>query len=321
LFCNFQALADTFGLGTAGPGNWGVLETGTGTVTMNGGGTNNPSGISVNSGASASQANLGINSGGRLSATNPTIIQGTYYKFSTNTGDSISGTTIVGGTNTTSDGKITQAVSDAQTASANLANPALNPPNQTFGTISATTTITATNPGGRTVVNVGAISLGNGLTLTLSGPATSSFVINVSSGITLGAAAILLTGGLTPDNVIFNVTGGNVSVTGTSPVAGTGVLNGIVMDLNGTVTISGSNDRVNGEIIAGQSILLTNGSDVEAVPTPVVPEPSTAAYFTLGPLSLLAVMLLHRRFSRRKQAVVGGSHDPPESVLEVVKSG
>jgi hypothetical protein len=72
---------------------------------------------------------------------------------------------------------------------------------------------------------------------------------------------------------------------------------GIILDVNGSVSLT-NNDTLNGEIIAGGNVSLSNNSDVEVVPT--VPEPSTTAYFTLGPLSLAAVMLLHRRFSRRK---------------------
>ena len=59
------------------------------------------------------------------------------------------------------------------------------------------------------------------------------------------------------------------------------------MDLGGSVTLSGQNAVVNGEVISGQNITFNNGSEVEAVQT--VPEASTTAYFTLGPLSLVAV--------------------------------
>jgi hypothetical protein len=62
---------------------------------------------------------------------------------------------------------------------------------------------------------------------------------------------------------------------------------------------------VNGEIISGNTITISNGSDVQVVPAETVPEASTAAYFTLGPLSLVAVMLLYRRFSRRKETING----------------
>jgi hypothetical protein len=282
------ALADTFGLGTAGPGNWGILETGANQVSLS-----NNTGITVNSGATSSQANLGINSGGKLNQSGNVVVQGTYYKFSGNSDSTTSGFTAVGGVNTTSNSLLTTAASDATAASSNLAGLA---PNQTLGTISTTTTVSAT-VAGRNVVNVTGISLGNGTTLTLSGSATQSFVINVTGtgNVTLGN--VTLVGGLKASNVIFNVLNGD-TITDNSP----DVVNGTLMDIGGSISIT-NNDTINGELISGKQINLSNNSDVEVVPT--VPEASTTAYFTLGPLSLAAVMLLHRRFSRRKQTIVG----------------
>jgi len=139
--------------------------------------------------------------------------------------------------------------------------------------------------------------------LTLSGSSSQSFVINVpNGGISLSNAdSIVLTGGLTPANVIFNLTGtgNNIALNNNS------VLNGIVMDLNSTVSLTNS-ATIEGELISGQNISLSNNAQVEVV----LPEASTVAYFTLGPLTLGSVMLLHRRFSRRKQIVVSSSHDP-----------
>jgi hypothetical protein len=149
--------------------------------------------------------------------------------------------------------------------------------------------------------------MGNGTILTLSGSATQSFVINVTGTSNVNFDSVSLVGGLTAANVIFNVLHGD-TVTDNSP----DVINGIIMDINGTVSIT-NNDTVNGEIISGNQINFSNNSDVEVVQT--VPEASTAAYFTLGPLSLVAVMLLHRRFSRRKQTVIRASHDPVEATL------
>jgi hypothetical protein len=107
-FCSCSALADDFGLGTAGPGNWGILETDANQVSLS-----NGTGITVNSGASASQANLGINSGGNLNQSGTVVVQGTYYKFSGNNDSTTSGFTAVGGVNTTSTGTITTAAMQA----------------------------------------------------------------------------------------------------------------------------------------------------------------------------------------------------------------
>jgi hypothetical protein len=296
LFSSSSALADTFGLGTAGPGNWGILETGPNQVQLT-----NGTAITVNPGASASQANLGINSGGNLNQSGTVTIAGAYYKFSTNSDSTTNTFTVAGGTLTgpTVNSTLTTAASDAAAASTNLANTALNPPNQTLGTITASTTISATVPG-RNVVNVTGINLGNNTTLTLSGSATQSFVINVTGTSQVTLSNVILVGGLTANNVIFNVLNGD-TVTDPNP----DMVNGIIMDINGSIMIT-NKDTINGELISGKQISLSNNSDVEVVPT--APEASTAAYFTLGPLSLAAVMLLHRRFSRRKQTVLHDSH-------------
>jgi hypothetical protein len=299
--CSSPVLADTFGLGTAGPSNWGVLETGTGTVSFSGGSSSSPSGISVNAGASASQANLGINSGGKLNSASTTVINGTYYMWPGNN-DATSGTAFVGGvvTGTAAQSVISAAVSSAQSATvtlgaltATLTAPNLNNPGSS---------VTITGVAGRNVVNVPIINLGNGISLTLNGPATASFVINITGagtngGITLNSSQLLVSGGLSSANVIYNVTGSgaNVSASGNGDL-----VDGILMDLNGMESINAVS--VNGEVISSGNISLSNGGDVQVVET--VPEASTTAYFTLGPLSLIAVMLLHRRFSRRKQTVV-----------------
>jgi hypothetical protein len=303
-FCGTSALADTFGLGTAGPGNWGVLETGTGQVSFSGGNTWNPSGISVNTGATGSQANLGINSGGSLNSASTTVINGTYYKHTGNSGDSVAGTTIVGGTVqnlTPGDTTITQAVATATTASTTLGLLAntQTPPNLN----NPSSSVTITGVAGRNVINVPIISLGNNISLTLSGPAGASWVVNVTGagtngGITLNASQILVGGGVTDANVILNVIGSGANVT----ASGNGdIVDGILMDLGGMESLNAV--TVNGEVISGGAISLSNGGDVQVVPTgPIVPEPSVAAYFTLGPLSLMAVMLFRMHpFARGKR--------------------
>ena len=139
LFCSSSALADTFGLGTAGPANWGILETGANQVSM-ANGTN----ITVNPGATSSQANLGINSGGKLNQSGTVTIAGAYYKFTGNSDSTTNGLTVAGGTLTgaTVDSTLTTAAGQASAASSNLAGLT---PTQTLGIISSSTTISATS--------------------------------------------------------------------------------------------------------------------------------------------------------------------------------
>jgi len=270
--------------------------------------SNNTPGITVSPGASASQANLGINSGGSLNASGGTV-PGTFYNFTGNT-TSGSGLASVGSTvsNAAGNSTLTQAANSAISASTSLAGLTAN---QTFGTLSGTTTITATVPG-QNVIALTGINMANGTTLFLSGSATQSFVINVTGGGNLSIENVTLIGGLTPANVIFNVLNSGV-VLDNNP----DTINGIIMDISGMVDLT-NNDTVNEEIISGNTIDLGNNSEVEVVQT--VPEASTAACFTVGPLSLVAVMLCYKRFACRKQMVVRGFHDPVEGVLGAAKS-
>jgi hypothetical protein len=235
--------------------------------------------------------------------------------------DSISGTTIVGGTlsGANIDSILSTAASDASTASTNLAGLAntQTPPSQI---INSTTTIVGV--AGRNVINIQQINLSGGMSLTLSGPPGASWVVNItgngnSGGITLmDAAQLLVAGGVTPANVIYNVVPSGLLRGANVTTSGNGVVyDGIIMDLFGDEMFNAA--TVNGEAISNGNIAFSNGGGVEVVAT--VPEASTVAYFTLGPLSLVAMMLLHRRFLRRKQSVVRCSHDPPESVLGAVK--
>jgi hypothetical protein len=277
MFCSCSALADDFGLGPAGPGNFSVLETGTGQVSFTGN-------AGITAGSNRAAANLGIASGGSLNqGGNPTVIAGTYYRFSTNTPDNTNNTfTVVGGTNTTSDSLLSSAAAAASSASLSLSGLT---PSQTFPNPSNTNlTINATVAGRNVISFVGGANLnGDVLTLNANGQANVSFVINVSGNLTMGAVNLI---GVSPANVIFNVngTGNNISLQNNPPAPG---FNGIFMDIGGTVSTSAG--TLNGEIISGGNISLNNGFDAQAIAT--VPESSTVTYFIFGPLSLVAVML------------------------------
>ena len=106
---------------------------------------------------------------------------------------------------------LSQDKADALALSAQLA--AL-PCTQTFGDITNNTTITSTGP--LNVICVNSINL-NKKTLTLNGSSSNVFVINVTSptaGFSFAASQIVLSGGLTSNNVIFNFpgTGGMLNV-------------------------------------------------------------------------------------------------------------
>src|SRR5205807_7359168 len=88
-------------------------------------------------------------------------------------------------------------------------------------------------------------------TLTLQGSPTTNFVINVSKQFSLtNHAQIILSGGVSWDDVLFNVVGNGSKVT----MDGGSVLRGILMANNRTVALSGK-ATVYGEVVGNQVTL------------------------------------------------------------------
>ena len=118
--------------------------------------------------------------------------------------------------------------------------------------------------GGKYVMNLSSFVMGGGGTLTLNGAANSAFVLNISGAFNLGGQAkISLTGGLTVSDVLFNVTGSN----STFSIGGDALFNGTLLAYNSsgaqrTLTITGHNTQINGELLANR-ILLQSGAHVK----------------------------------------------------------
>jgi hypothetical protein len=124
--------------------------------------------------------------------------------------------------------------------------------------------------GGKYVMNLSSFVMGGGGnngtagTLTLNGAAGSAFVLNISGAFNIGGGAkILLTGGLTVSDVLFNVTGSNSTFT----INGDALFNGTLLAYNKsgaqrTLTISGHNTQINGELLANR-IQLQSGAHVK----------------------------------------------------------
>jgi hypothetical protein len=113
-------------------------------------------------------------------------------------------------------------------------------------------TITAQNdrPGNATVLNLTDFTLSGSSTLTLVGDGTgaSNFIINVSGKFSLsGTSSIVLTMGVSWDDVLFNITGKGKDIT----VSGGAMLQGILMGNQRTARISG-HSVVTGEIVANE---------------------------------------------------------------------
>lgn len=133
--------------------------------------------------------------------------------------------------------------------------------------LSATSKTFSNNPfGGKYVMKLTNFVLDNHSTLTLNGAAGSAFVINVSGNFSLAnGSKIVLTGGLTASDVLFNVTGGS----GTFSITGDSIFNGTLLAYNSvangaqrTLTVGGAHTEVNGEVIANK-VVITGGAKVK----------------------------------------------------------
>jgi hypothetical protein len=292
-------------LGTAGPDNWSVLEVGNGAVVEQVDLSNPQGGIS---------GNVGIQQNGKIQGSGPPItgdlylgdsasaqFSGTYVNNAPVTGvvhlgsnatvspNSYSFTTVSDSPQTL----LSQARTDAINASA--AAHALTPTSALTQINLSHTTMTLA-PG---VYNLTGFQLDH-TTLTLSG--AGSFVFNISSVFTLSSGKVLLAGGATEQNVLFNYTGtSNVAFSGGGNDS---ELHGIILALNAPIQLSPG--LVVGEVISGQNISIVSGAIVEGVPggggggeggRPVPDEASTLVLMSLG---LGALLILNQLASPAK---------------------
>jgi hypothetical protein len=239
-------------LGTAGPSDWAILSIGDNNVTLNG-----PTPGTV--------GNVGIGTGGSLSlngSAGPAITGNVTFAGSENFSGSAGGTPAgqVVGIVSANQSSVTTAGTTALSAAAAFGSgTGLWVPTATYSSVNGNLTITGT--AGINVIDIGTggINLGNGQELILNGPAGSQFVINVPS-ITLNSGLIALTGGLTENDVVYNVTGTGNSVHTAGGLNNESVIDGIVLDANGAIQMSPG--QVNGEVIAGAGIQIVSGGNV-----------------------------------------------------------
>ena len=136
-------------------------------------------------------------------------IHGNFYVDSTST-TSIHPDLIVTGS-TFLNQNLSGAVADAFAASNFFQSLA---PTQTYGAISGDTTFTG--GAGRNVFSLSSVNEQG--TITIVGSASSQFVFNISGGFTLNGGSIVLSGGVTPDNILFNLNGPGDAVNIYKPV-------------------------------------------------------------------------------------------------------
>ena len=283
-----QARADPVDLGAAGPNNFAVLSIGGGNVAMNGPGTTNgnvgvtgPGQLQLNSsnGNPAVAINGNVFLGDTASITHPQQVNGNIF--------------------TNQNALLNQAAQDALHASQVAGGLAATNPTKAISLNGGSQTITG-GPGVN-VLNLGSggINLNGGATLTLNAPASGSFVINDPGQFNLtGGSKINLAGGLTPNNVLYNLTGNNQQVAlngggGGSPGGPNAQISGVLLAPNSTINFSPGQDTP--EIIGGKNINLVSGGQVTSPPTPPVPEPASLLLGAFGACSLAGYRLITRR--------------------------
>jgi hypothetical protein len=191
--------------------------------------------------------------------------------------------------------RLNAAWTDATNASAMLASLA---PTQTLGDINSSMTITESAVG-HYVLSISNINL-NQSALTLSAPAGSTFVLNISGNITLNGGSqgngLLLAGGLTSNDVVYNLIGANSNLT-TSGGGNAQQINGIVLATGANASVNLHPGQINGEVIA-RTFTTSSGALVFST----VPE-VTPSSVIFGFLGLLVAISSRRMLSRRMVAV------------------
>lgn len=306
-------------LGAAGPGSWTVLETGSGAVTF----SQSPSQARGGKRAASSNSQVGVvgnveaSQSGRISANGSQFAGDLYFgdnasaQFSgayTNNRP-VTGMVHLGSGATVSPNYSLGSVSDASQPMFNQARLEAAAASVAAVSLSATSTLNQINLNRKTltldagVYNLTGLQL-NRSTLTLSG--TGSFVFNISSVFALKSAQVLLAGGATEANVLFNYTGTkDLSLSG-SRRSGF-VLHGIILALNARVNLTAG--LVVGEIISGQDMIVSNAMIQRALAQSVngVSVPDRASTLTLGLMALAALGIFRFFFGRRASFLGAGS--------------
>lgn len=280
-------------LGSASPLDWLFLSIGGNTVTVN-----NESVVrdfdenGENAGADSRQSGI-QGEGGKLQMSGGAYIGGPVRLSSGSNLGITSGNSVEGGiygSNLSGDPKdnmvfdvaqdslLDLAASDAQFYSGHYAG--LTATDSSITSITDTLSIGAA-VAGQNVINVSTLQLGGDEVLTLDGGGTdSSFIINIDGDLKLNSGRVELTGGLTFDEVLFNV-GGKVSFSGGG---NSSILMGTILALGGETAISPG--LIQGTLI-GTKISLVSGADLDTpLPSPI-PLPAAAWLFGTALIGLI----------------------------------
>jgi hypothetical protein len=153
---------------------------------------------------------------------------------------------------------------------------------------------------GNRVFRVTGLSFVNGATLTINGGPGDSVVFNIAASDVNNPSfggAIKLMGGITSDNVLFNITGTNSTLTISTNGA---TETGIFLDPLGKIQMNHS--VLDGRLFGGdtQDMAIVSGASIFAPPPTIIPEPSSLAIQASLAVVIGCVALVRRK---RRQAV------------------
>jgi len=299
-------------LGSAG--SWGVFETGSGTVSVSGAvptkSRNSRRAASTTATQSSVTGNVGTAAGGTISATGAQFSGDLYLgdnasaQFSGTYSDNrpVTGTVHMGTGATVSPNYLLANVSDAPQGFLSQARADAIAASAAASALTPTGNLTQINLKRQNVTldagvyNLSSLNL-NKSTLTLSG--SGSFVFNISSAFQLKSAQILLAGGATQGNVLFNYTGtSDVTLSGSRK--SNSVLHGIILALNSKVNLAAG--LVVGEVISGKDISIGTNSAVMQQALSIATVPDRGSTLALAFVSFAAIAALQARLMRRTAA-------------------
>lgn len=206
---------------------------------------------------------VGIAGNGNLTMTGNSTIHGDLYWRSNGTLTMKGNAKVTGNKFHNMNSVLDNGVTEAMNSSALAASYASSTLYSGINSITMSMTLNAQHdrPGNSTVLNLMTFNLGNNQTLTLNGAANDVFIFNISGTFVMGAQSqILLTGGLSWDDVLFNVRGSGTNVT----LNAQSTLRGVLMANNRTVTMDGG-ALVYGEVVSDK-LTMKGGSQIQHPP-------------------------------------------------------
>jgi hypothetical protein len=144
---------------------------------------------------------------------------------------------------------------------------------------------------GVNVLHLSNLLLGGGAILTLNAPATASFVLDITGGFMLsGSSQLLLSGGIRPEDVLYNVLSVGSAVGTQLNSSGGSVIYGILLAPNREIILSAG--ILVGEVIGGgKGITVTSGEQIIAS----VPEDMPVWTSMMAFLGVLGLHFCHTR--------------------------